>query len=264
MSVIAGISTACMYPMLTEDALRTVCGLDVDGVEIFVNSDCELEEAFVKDMRKTLDDTNTKCLSLHPYTCGIEPMMFFTYYERRYRDMLEYHKKYFNTMNILGAKVFVLHGNKPQNKFDDQTYFERYEGLYDLGKSFGITVTHENVERCTAGDLDFLIKMKKALGDKACFTLDVKQAVRKGISPYDFVKALGSNIKHVHLSDHNETSDCTLVGKGNLDFDKFYGKLKKVGFDGSIVLELYRNGFDKPEDLGENYQFIRKIIENRL
>lgn len=262
MSVVAGISTACMYPMLTENALQTVCDLDIDCVEIFVNSDCELEESFVKQMKNTLDRTNTKCASLHPFTCGIEPMMLFTYYERRFYDMLEYYKKFFNAMNILGAKVFVLHGNKPQNKFDDQTYFERFEGLYDLGKTFGVTVSHENVSRCTAGDLDFMVKMKNALGDKANFTLDVKQAVRRGFSPYDFVKSLGKNIKHVHLSDHNEKSDCILVGNGKLDFENFYSELKSVGFDGAIVLELYRNGFDKVDDLGENYKFIKKIIEN--
>lgn len=262
MSVITGISTACMYPLLTEESLKTVCDLDVDAVEIFINSDCELKEDFLKKMKNTLDLTNTKCASVHPFTCGIEPMMLFTYYERRFYDMLEYYKKFFNAMNILGAKIFVLHGNKPQNKFDDDSYFERYEGLYDLGKTFGVTLTHENVERCTAGSLDFMVKMKKALGDKACFTLDVKQAVRKGLSPYDFVNALGNNIKHVHLSDHNEKIDCTLVGKGNLNFEKFYSSLKAVGFDGAIILELYRNGFNEPKDLGENYKFIKKIIEN--
>ena len=39
---------------------------------------------------------------------------------------------------------------------------ERYERLYDLGKTFGVTVTQENVSRCTGGNLDFLVKMKKS------------------------------------------------------------------------------------------------------
>ena len=104
--------------------------------------------------------------------------------------------------------------------------------------------------------------MKNALGEKACFTLDVKQAVRKGISPYDFVKKLGNSIKHVHLSDHCEESDCCPVGKGRLDFQRLLKELDNVGFEGDFILELYRWGFKEPCELGENYLFIKKIIEN--
>ena len=262
MNVRIGVSTACLYPEETEKSLEKVCSLGIECTEIFVNSDCELEKDFLKGMKNTLDKTNTKCVSLHPYTCGIEPMMLFTYYERRFADMLEYHKKYFDAMNFLGAEKFILHGNKSANKFADEDYFERYERLYDLGRSFGVTVTQENVARCTGGNLDFLVKMKKALGNKAKFTLDVKQAVRKGYSPYEFVEKLGNSITHVHLSDHNDKSDCCLVGDGNLDFPRFLGELGKQNFEGDMVLELYRWGFSDISDLSENYRFIRKVAEN--
>lgn len=254
-----GVSTACLYPLETEKALDTVCGYDVDVVEIFINSDCELEKGFLKKMRERLDNTDTKCVSLHPYTCGIEPMMLFTHYDRRFEDMLEYHKKYFEAMNILGAKKFILHGNKPENRFSDEDYFKRYEGLFDLGKSFGVTVTQENVSRCTGGNLDFLVKMKNALGDKAKFTLDVKQAVRKGYSPYEFIEKLGSSIAHVHLSDHNDKTDCGLVGSGNLGVERFLSQLSGCGFDGDVILELYRWGFEDEKELCENYRYLKSF-----
>lgn len=264
MTIKAGISTACLYPEYTEKALDKVCRLSVDEVEIFINTHSELEKDFIYSLKRILDDTNTRCKSLHPFTCSIEPMMLFTSYERRITDALEYYKKYFEAMNILGAEIFVLHGNKPQNVFPDESYFENYERLYDTGREFGITVTHENVARCTAGDLDFLVKLKNALGDKARFTLDVKQAVRKGYSPYEFVKKLGKSIAHIHLSDFNDDTVCGLVGCGKLDFEKFCKELKNAGFDGSMILELYNWGFKNMEELGENYNYIKKVIENTI
>lgn len=261
-SICAGVSTACFYPELTENALKKVCDIGAEKTEIFINSDCELEKAFVKNLRQTLDDSDTECVALHPYTCGIEPMMFFTHYPRRYNDILEYHKKYFDAMNTLGAKIFVFHGNKTQNMFSDEDYFERYEGLFDLGRTFGVTVTQENVSRCTGGNLEFLVKMKKALGEKACFTLDVKQAVRRGYSPYDFVKELGNAIKHVHLSDYNDKTDCGLVGCGRLDFPEFLKELAGAGFDGNMILELYSWGFESDGELGENYREVQGFIKS--
>ena len=52
------------------------------------------------------------CCSLHPYTCEIEPIMLFSNYPRRVDDYLEYCRYYFTAMQQLGAKIFVLHGNK--------------------------------------------------------------------------------------------------------------------------------------------------------
>lgn len=260
MNVKIGASTACMYPEELENSLEKLCAMGIKNTEIFLNSHCELEKDFLNKLKGILDRYGTRCVSLHPYTCAIEPMMLFTYYKRRYVDMLEYHKKYFDAMNFLGAENFILHGNKPQNKFSDEDYFERYEGLYDLGRSFGVTVTQENVARCTGGSLEFLVKMKNALGDKAKFTLDVKQAVRRGYSPYEFVEKLGENIVHIHLSDHNDESDCTKVGLGRLDFGRFYRKLCEKGFCGNLILELYRWGFGNENELLENCQLIESTV----
>ena len=61
-------------------------------------------------------------VSVHPFTCGIEPMMLFTAYERRVTDMLDYFKRFFEYMNDFGAKYFVLHGNKNQNFCEDEMF----------------------------------------------------------------------------------------------------------------------------------------------
>ena len=87
-----------------------------------------------------------------------------------------------------------------------------------------------NVARCTGGSLEFLKDMVRQIGDNAKLVLDTKQAVRRGYNPYDFVKELGRNIVHIHLSDYNDTSDCALVGTGNVitSYSIHYTKLYDI------------------------------------
>ena len=71
-------------------------------------------------------------------------MMFFSDYERRMNDMLDYYKYYFRFMNIVGADIFVFHGGKPSSTLNEELYCERYSKLYRLGKEFGVTVAVGN------------------------------------------------------------------------------------------------------------------------
>lgn len=117
-------------------------------------------------------------------------MMFFSAYERRIADVLEYYKKYFNAMNILGAELFVFHGNKSLLQIPCELYCERFLKLYETAREFGITAAQENVSRCSSGSLCFMKEMVRNLGDKAKFVLDTKQAVRANESSFDILRTL--------------------------------------------------------------------------
>jgi sugar phosphate isomerase/epimerase len=186
--------------------------------------------------------------------------MLYTGYERRIRDYLEYHKRYFEAMNILGAKYFVLHGNK--NPCPDEVVIDGYYRLNEVAKQFGVMVLQENVCRCTTGELSQLLKMKKTLGDDVGFVLDTKQAVRKGLDPYDFIAELGRSIKHVHFSDHGEKGDCLLPGEGDIDTPKFISALKDVGYEGAVMLELYRKNYKADDDLINSLKYLQGVIDD--
>lgn len=256
----AGVSTACLYPLYLEQALEELAVRGVKLTEVFVNSDCEIQPAFARDLKKTADAYGMRIASLHPYTCGLEPMMFFTPYERRYTDALEYYKKYFHAMNILGAEVFVFHGNKASNPFPEERYFERFAGLVRLGRSFGITVAQENVSRCVGGKLSFLKSMAEYLKDEAAFVLDAKQAVRAGEDIFACVNTLGSRIVHVHFSDHGKEGDCLPLGCGELNAEKLFFSLKEQGFAGRIILELYRGNYGTYDELAANYTRLAEMV----
>lgn len=256
----AGVSTACMYPMELEKAFRELAESGIKRMEIFVNSHCELSDPYRGEMLAVQREYGAATVSVHPFTCGIEPMMLFTAYERRVTDMLDYYKNFFEYMNLFGANYFILHGNKNLNPFPDEEYFGRYLRLQETAEDFGVQVLQENVSRCTGGSLDFLAKMKAALGDKAAFVLDVKQAHRAGTDPIDFVRRLGGSIKHVHFSDSGAAGDCLRFGAGEYDNLALFTELQRNGFDGNLIIELYRGGHGGADDLAANC----KALENFL
>lgn len=262
MALKAGVSTACLFPELLEDSLYKLALNAVSHVEIFVNSHSELNKVFAESLAETMRRFDVTCRSVHPFTCEIEPQMFFSEYPRRFSDMLDYYKKYFQFMNIVGAKVFVFHGNKGVPDSQKELYCERYSKLRETGKSFGVDVAIENVVRCQSSSLSYLKDLSKMLGDNVSFVLDTKQAVRAKENPFDYISALGSKISHVHISDSGETGDCLLIGKGRFNIRKFISELYAVSPEASVILELYRGCFSGVSDLTNNYNILNKMIQN--
>ena len=74
----AGVSTACLYPMVLEKAFQSLAETGVRTTEIFVNSHCELSGTYKSEMLAMQKEYGIDVVSVHPFTCGIEPMMLFT------------------------------------------------------------------------------------------------------------------------------------------------------------------------------------------
>lgn len=258
--ITAGVSSGCGYPDCPETVVRDLCERGVKVLELFLNTHSEVEPEYIRELSHIIAANGSECVSMHPFTCGIDTYMLYSGYERRARDYIEYHKRYFEAMNILGAKYFVLHGNK--NPYPDDVVFEGYLRLDAAAKEFGVKVLQENVCRCTTGELSQLVRMKKALGDEASFVLDTKQAVRKGLDPYDFIPALNKSVKHVHFSDYGEKGDCLLPGQGIIDTRRFIYTLMANDFEGAIILELYRNNYDGYDSLINSLNYIQRVIDN--
>jgi sugar phosphate isomerase/epimerase len=256
MNIITGISSACFYPALLEDAVsfagETSLKSGNNTIEIFVNVESELSGVVFDKVKRTVKEKGLNVVSMHPFTT-FESNYWFSEYIRRKEFFLDMYKKYFSAMNILGATIFVTHGMslKIRAVCDDGLYFSRFAELAETGKTFGITVTQENVCYCKSGDVDFLERMKNNLGSLANFTLDIKQCVRSGVSPRTVLDVLGKNIIHIHASDHftDGGQDCLLIGKGNFGFTEFFGKLRSLDYNGAVILELYKENYNSIDDL---------------
>lgn len=256
----AGVSTACLYPKPLEESLYDLAVNGVSSVEIFINTHSELKKGFAHGAANLMKRFDVKCVSVHPFTCEIEPLMFFSQYERRMNDILEYYKLYFRFMNIVGAEIFVFHGGKPSSICTKELYCERYSKLWNLGREYGIKVAVENVSRCKSASSAFIKDIAKMLGNEFAFVLDTKQAVRAGEAPSAFVDAAGDKLVHIHISDSGELGDCLPIGKGRFNFRSFFEKVEKVNPDCSMVLELYRSGFSGISELITSYNILDSMV----
>ena len=258
-----GISTACFYPMLTEEALEAELELGFKSFEIFVNSFSEIEKPFMSKAKELLNNGNGEVVSLHPFLSGDEPFLLFSNYYRRFEDTLKIYDKFFNCAAFWGAKYVILHGARVAGmyKISDDEYFERFAILAERANTFGVTLLQENVNAFRSQSVDFIKKMQAALGDVARFNLDIKQTVRAGENVKDMCLAMGSGMCNIHINDHNELQDCILPGEGSMDYEEFFGLLRQIGYDGACLIEVYSKSYERKEQLVGAYEYLKSIYE---
>lgn len=256
-----GISTACLYPMLAEEAAVFLAERQVPYLEFFANAYSEIGPAYLEKLRRQLDVLGTRVVSLHPFTSGLEPMLFFSRYERRLQEGFGLYRRFFEAAAILGAEVLVFHGDNPGDWPSEEEAFDRFGKLALIGREYGVTLAQENVVRCRSKDIGFLTRMKAHLGELAAFTLDVKQAKRAGHSFWDYLEPLGESVRHIHLSDADAGSDCLPVGKGTEDLAALFAWLKKTDYKGGVVMELYRESYGSTDELAAGLSVMRQLAE---
>lgn len=254
-----GISTSCLYPLPTEDSLITLGEMGVKTCEIFLNSTSETTPDYASYLNKIKDSYGIKIVSVHPFSSFAETHMLFGNYERRFLDMLEFYKRHFETVSVLGADITVIHGAKSYCKIGNEAYFERFSKLIEAGKEFGVRVCQENVFDHYSQDPEFLKDMRNALGDDFKMVFDVKQSVRAGFSPCEMAEEFKHSIVHVHLSDNSNQCDCLPPSKGCFDFRRLFSILDSADYKGCGVIELYRQNYETTDELAESLTYLRNL-----
>ncbi len=255
-----GISTACLYPLETEQALFELASRGIKNAEVFINSVDELEGAILDRMFEIINEYGIAIKSVHPFSSPLETLFIFGDYPRRTEYLFEIYKRYFEVMTKMGAKIFVLHGALLSSKVPDERYMERYLRLFRTAKEFGITVAQENICYCKSASVDFLKNMSDNLGDEVRFVVDLKQARRSNIDPFTLIDALGEKIVHLHISDSSEEGDCLPIGKGGFDFERLFKALDTLSYDGALIVELYRENYNSYDELVSCAEQAKKLV----
>lgn len=256
-----GASTACFYPLETEKALKEVADLGFERAEVFVNAPCELEKPFLRCINGIVRGSATKIISVHPFSSFLESSCIFGDYERRFNDYIGLYRQTCFAAAELGAKYVVIHGAVAQPKIPipDERYFERFKMLCDIGRSEGVTVCQENVNKFKSQSVEFCRKMKNALGSDFNMVFDIKQSVRAGEQPFEFINEFIEDIVHLHISDNGAAGDCLPIGRGSFDFLKLKKLLDSYGYAGDCVIEIYSGGYDVKEVLAESKEKLDKL-----
>ncbi|MBQ3843306.1 MAG: sugar phosphate isomerase/epimerase [Ruminiclostridium sp.] len=259
--MIAGVSTASLYPMQTEDAVRKLGELGVRNAEIFVNDISETDGIVFKDIMSAIREYGLNIVSVHPFMSPMETLFLFSDYPRRVQTIIDIYKRFFEFTQAVGARLFVLHGADIKARCTEEVYVERFMKLCDIAESYGAVIAQENVHYCKSGNIEFLKMLKRECGERARFVLDIKQAVRAGYDPLEIADAIGDKVVHLHISDNREDADCVPVGRGNYDIAALIKRLHGLGFDGAAFVELYRGNYNDPVELKESADILEKIIK---
>ncbi len=258
-----GISTACFYPEETSGALLNLCKNSVDTCEIFLNTFSEIEPSYIDSLQNIISDAqNLNIEALHPFTCAMEPFFFATFYDGRLKDGINLYKKYFEICNRLNIPRFIFHGDFLGTPFPFEQHCKNYAILRDVAKDYGVKLCQENVSRCKAGKSENIAIMRDILHDDVYFALDIKQVRRANESQKDILKAMQNRIDYLHLSDASAESISALPGAGTYDFKELFCALLDMNFNGSAVVELYRDDFNDIDELKRSCAYMQHIFDN--
>lgn len=252
-----GVSTACYYPLETEKTLKLIAGTGAKVIEVFVNSTSEYSNEYIKDFKNSLSSFGLELYSFHPFTSFAEPYLFFSGYQRRVEDSIDYYKYQFHAAAKMGAKVFNFHGDSIKSHSEDEFYFDLYFKLFEKAKEEGIVFSQENVSRCKSAKPDFLAKMREQCGENIRFTFDVKQSNRAGLTPYEIYEVMRGKIANLHISDFDEQKDCLLPSFGKFDLKEFLALLMKEGYNGPALIEVYRDNYSEYEQIKNSVEYLK-------
>lgn len=255
-----GASSACFYPLETEKSLERVAKAGFKTAEIFFNTPSELEGERLRRLKDIKDSYGLNIAAVHPFMSFAEGYCIFSSYERRYNDYKDMYKRYFEVCASLGAGFVVLHGAPAKLNVSSSLYCDRFYGLSEAARELGVTLTQENIVHYYSQSPEFLIEMKRQLGDSFKMVLDIKQAYRAGYTSDEFVDKLIDSIVHIHISDHNREHDCLAPGEGEFDFASFMKKNASLGYEGAYIIELYSYSFSSDSQLIRSAQLLNKMF----
>ncbi|MBQ7784622.1 MAG: sugar phosphate isomerase/epimerase [Clostridia bacterium] len=256
-----GISTSAFFGRWeTDESAMAVSKLPVDCAEVFLQTPSEYTREFGLQVRKNL--AGIPCTSVHPLGTLFENQLI-SRSARQRRDALDILCAVLDAAQVLGAQMYVHHGrHTPRNEilpWNMQANAELISIIEKEASERGIAVTWENVCWCQLTSPDRVRDAKRILPDVR-FTLDIKQAMKSGYQPVDFIRAMGNRISNVHICDWDDEGRLCLPGEGSFDFETFIHELAAAGYDGPIILEPYLALIRSEEALNQSIQYIKEVV----
>ena len=147
-----------------------------------------------------------------------------------------------------GGEICIIHpGNKNTAEENAELYFE----LLPFAKEHGVKIAAENmfnrepgtrriIPAACSSPADFL-KHLQLVNDPwlvACLDIGHAEIVGCETSAPEMIRALGGQLKALHIHDNNRYDDCHMLPfTMDIDFEAVIWALKEVGYSGYLTLE---------------------------
>ena len=264
-----GISTASFFDtLMLEDAPGLFSRWGVKYAEYYLNSYCEYDPAFIDRLAKLSDDAGVRVVSIHPMSLQYEPLLF-TPHPRQRSDAEKAYELVLKAGERLGADHYVMHGPVVLNGVAKNLQLERlapiFDRLSDMAEDHGLHLTLENVSYSIMPTPEIGLAIHSMMTRPLYHTLDVKQSVRAGVDPLDFVNAFGDRIIAVHACDFHLADGkprYSLPPHGGYDFKSLTDALIRKGFQGTVLLEVYSDMFRTHSEVKEAYEALSRMINS--
>ena len=260
-----GISTASLFMRYyNEDALPLLNELGVPCAEVFLTSFSEYGKEFGELLASRKG--NLFINSVHDLNTEFEPQLF-NAHPRVKADAYAWLDKVLDSANALGAPYYTFHGTSRMKrhtrsgKHDDfPSMIRGFSELVSHCKQRGVTLCLENVEWSTYNRVGVFSKIAAEVSELKG-VLDIKQA-RISEYPYEaYLEEMGQRLAYAHISDIDEQGKiCLPSEKGKFDFELFLKRLKDVGFEGSLLIEVYKENYTNVQELKNSCDFINELL----
>ncbi|MBQ8308449.1 MAG: sugar phosphate isomerase/epimerase [Clostridia bacterium] len=260
-----GVSTASLFlRKYNEEALPLLNGLGVKTAEVFLTTYSEYGREFAEKLAAVKGDVDIN--SVHILNTQFEPQLF-NAHPRARADAFAWLDKVLNSANVLGAPYYTFHGtarvkraSRSGDKDDFSAMIDGFRRISDFCENRGVKLCLENVEWSTynrVGVFSRLASEIPALGG----VLDIKQA-RISEYPYEkYLEEMGERLTYVHVSDVDERGRICLPSKGVFDFETLIKRLKDVGFNGALIIEVYTGDYGAETELKNSCDYLNELLE---
>ena len=134
-----------------------------------------------------------------------------------------------------------------------------FREISDFCENRGVTLCLENVEWASYNRVGVFQKLSKEI-PALRGVLDIKQA-RISQIPYEkYLEEMGEKLAFAHVSDVDENGKICLPGKGVFDFETLVKRLKDVGFDGALLIEVYTGDYGAETELKTACEYLDEIL----
>jgi sugar phosphate isomerase/epimerase len=264
-----GVSTACLFLReYTEDALAVLGRMGVRRAEIFLEGEYEYAPEYAKELRSILDCHGMACTGVHALPTQFEPQLFSSH-DRLIRSAEGVYRQVLEAARVLGAEYYVMHGIVKARRGSRINYVSAGERLQKLGRmaaEYGVTLTLENVHWCMLSDPDALETLDPFVdGATLGYTLDVKQAVQSGHTPWRYLERMGKKLRHVHICgtrvrEDGSVATCMPEQQPGL-MEELLSRLYAQEYDGDVVLEVYNQDYGDYNDLARSCRTLTAMVE---
>jgi sugar phosphate isomerase/epimerase len=264
----AGVSTASLFLRKNnEDALPLLESFGVKHAEVFLTTYSEYGEPFASILESRRGDISVN--SVHILNTQFEPQLF-NAHPRARADAYEWLGKVMQSASILGAPYYTFHGTARVKRASRSGLNDNFPAMVahfrkisEFCENWGVKLCLENVEWATynrPGVFSILAKEVPALGG----VLDIKQA-RISQYPYEeYLAEMGEKLAYVHISDIDAYGKICLPGRGLFDFETLVKRLRDVGFDGALLIEVYTGDYKEEKELATAYEYVNELIDKNL